>query len=410
MGLIDPNIVFQSNPNAMAEGANSTLGLISKIQQMGQQRTDRSRTDAARQAFAQAAQGEDITSPDGMKRTIQKFVQAGFPQEAEAVFAAHKDMFPQPEYDPIDMGKAGYGVFNKRDASLKPLTNPSAPGQPFYSKEGQKAVDHDTKLAGFQKDLTEKYGAMAASLGTDVKKRNALVSEIYQKYGDLPEAQKFIDDTKNTPASIVNLGNGGLSAKDRLTLENRFRVDWGKEKRAYETQAQAYMNLKGIQSSKTYGTGIGDQALIDEFVRLQTGGRPTEAQYAQAISSFGLGDLVNKITGKVKSGAKLSEQQRQDILAAADEQMKNNHERLLSLKDEKEQELRDSGGEPKHVFQSSKYFDQVGKYFKESPAAAAPSAVKPHPQDSEAVQWARNPKSPGWTQEKAAAILKANGQ
>lgn len=104
MGLIDPSIVLQQNPNAMAEGANNTLGLIAKIQQMGQQRTDRSRADMARQAFAEAAKGEDITKPDGMANAVRKFAQSGFPQEASAVLEAHKDMFPQTKPVPAKWG------------------------------------------------------------------------------------------------------------------------------------------------------------------------------------------------------------------------------------------------------------------------------------------------------------------
>lgn len=42
------------------------------------------------------------------------------------------------------------------------------------------------------------------------------------------------------------------------------------------------------------------------------------------------------------------------------------------------------------------------------PAGQAPIAN--HPQDANAIAWANNPKSKGWTQQKAAAILRANGQ
>jgi hypothetical protein len=101
MGLIDPGILFQQNPGALADGAKQTMGLMAGMQQMRGQReqrqnaqADRSRAEQAREAFAKSAQGEDITSPDGMKRTIAKFAQAGFPQEAAAVLDAHKEMFP----------------------------------------------------------------------------------------------------------------------------------------------------------------------------------------------------------------------------------------------------------------------------------------------------------------------------
>ena len=106
MGLIDPGIVFQNDPNAMMNGAKQSMGLMQQFQQVQQQRDDRSRTEAARRAFAQAAQGEDINNPEGMGRAIQKFAQAGFPNEASAVLEAHKDMFPQtkpiqPEYETV---------------------------------------------------------------------------------------------------------------------------------------------------------------------------------------------------------------------------------------------------------------------------------------------------------------------
>jgi hypothetical protein len=111
MGLIDPGILFQQNPGALADGAKQTMGLMAGMQQMRGQReqrqnaqADRSRAEQAREAFAKSAQGEDITSPDGMKRTIAKFAQAGFPQEAAAVLDAHKEMFPVTKPVPAKWG------------------------------------------------------------------------------------------------------------------------------------------------------------------------------------------------------------------------------------------------------------------------------------------------------------------
>ncbi len=186
----------------------------------------------------------------------------------------------------------------------------------------------------------------------------------------LPEVKSFLssDNFKQPPQpNNISFGmTGQILPQQKLNLEEDFRNDWSKEKKTYETQAQAFLNLMGAKNSKSYGSGVADQSLIDEFIRLQTGSaKPTQAQYNEALNTYGLGDMFDRLTGKMKDGAKLSPKQRDDIMNVAIEQMRNNQDRLLQNKSEKEGQLKRSGGDPANVFNSSAYWDKIGKYLEE---------------------------------------------
>lgn len=182
-----------------------------------------------------------------------------------------------------------------------------------------------------------------------------------------PTATQAEIGLKNAQANKANIesSNGGLLPKDKMRLENNFRVQWDGENKAYESQAQGFMNMMGAGQKKT---GASDQALLDSFVQTITGSkRPTHSQYEIALKSYGLDDLFNKWSAGAQ-GQWLTDNQRQNLKDVAVDEMKNIHARHIALKTEKTNELINSHGDPSNVFPSAQYEDQVGKYLTDGAA------------------------------------------
>ncbi len=186
--------------------------------------------------------------------------------------------------------------------------------------------------------------------------------------------------------------------------------DWSKSKFDYEKAAKPYLALQGIVKSKAYGTGIGDQSMIDKLIIIETGRVPTEAQYFQFAHNLGIEDKIDRVSGRLKSGAILGPDARQRMIDEADEQMQINHDAY----DEELSQAKDQAGaagiDPNKTIRTGGYYNEVGKHLsaRKAKALAAAAGTTPpaaHPQDDAMVKWAKeNPDAPG-----AAEVLKANG-
>lgn len=352
MGLIDPGIVFQNDPNAMMNGAKQGMGLMQQVQQFQQQRDDRSRTEAARRAFAQAAQGEDITKPEGMGRAIQKFAQAGFPQEASAVLEAHKDMFPQTkpkqtEYDKYEGNDGAYYV-NKSD--------PKDVVRLQYDGQAVKPPERKTEFA----KTADKWNGTSWVLSNGSK---VLVdAEGRDKNGNLIA----VDKPAPKPEKVGNVA-GAMQSRSLLS-------DWGKSRFDYEKAAKPYLALKAIKNSPSYGTGVGDQSMIDKIIMIETGKVPTEAQYFQFAHNLGIEDKIDRVTGRLKAGAILGQEARDNIEHQADEQMKIAHDAYNTDYSQAEGMARQNNIDPAKVLRKGGYHDEVGKMLSAKAAGAAPAS------------------------------------
>lgn len=283
MGLIDPGIVLQQNPAALTDGANAGMGLMAKMMQMRQGNQQQQRSEAARQAFAKAAQGEDITSPDGMKRTIQKFVQAGFPQEASAVLEAHKDMFPQtkPTARTFKLEKDETGIFR----SIDEATGLDAQGKPV------KAWQDPTK------PTPEKYQLVKNRKGQMV---SVDVSTGFDRNGQPVDAWQ--DPIKpDAPKST-----------DIFSQEQQLRTQYLGQTKDFRDVRDAYSR---IQTSIKNPSPAGDLSLIYNFMKMQDPGSTVrESEFAAAAASGSLGDRWVAVGKKLLNGERLSEAQRADFI------------------------------------------------------------------------------------------------
>ncbi len=270
MGLIDPGIMFRQDPGAMAQGAQQGMGLMQGMRQAREQRQDRSRSDQAREAFAKSAQGEDITSPDGMKRVIVKFAQAGFPQEAAAVLEAHKEMFPQAKPVPAKWGAIpGTGtLFDESTGTTK--ASGADPLKPTPAREWDP----------LGKDKLEE----------DKRHNRAMEANGARQAGEQKPGQIF-------------------------TQEQQLRTQYLGQTKDFRDVRDAYGR---ISSSAKDSSPAGDLSLIYNFMKMQDPGSTVrESEFAAAAASGSYGDRLQAAGEKILSGKRLSPEQRADFAGQA---------------------------------------------------------------------------------------------
>lgn len=204
------------------------------------------------------------------------------------------------------------------------------------------------------------------------KKIQDVMSQYPNMYGYAP-AEKFLAQFNQMKPSMAMFSqNGELTPQQKVQATLQLKKDWNEGKASYEKQVTPFLNLMSASKSAAAGTGLGDQALIDEWIRLQTAGnRPSGAQYLEAKGASGISDMIDQATGKLKTGAKLSSQMRKEIVDIAKEEMRTAHERTLALRDETVGQVKSVGGDPNTAVESSRYFDKVGNLL--NPPTANPA-------------------------------------
>lgn len=338
-------------------------------------------TEEARQAHEDQtlrglAQINDIRTPEGQEQYIQDVSKLGlghkvpeiasqFAAQRAAQVKAAKDAEAaqrQEALDRLDLrsrilpgakDQASYETAKRRLKSLgddlsglEPQFNPSV----VASHVGE-VLTHKERLEQEQRAADTALKTQSAAL--DTNKFGLSTKEFGEKVRH-DKAQEAIDATKAAEeAKKSSIGNSRLVSS--------YLSDWRHNQDNYDKAAGPYLALKGIKNSKSYGTGVGDQSMMDKLIMLETGHVPTEAQYTQMATNYGVVDLFDKVTGKMKEGAKLPQKVRDQIESEAEEQMKIVHDRHLALRGEKERQMLAAGVNPDAVLQSGEYFDKIGK-------------------------------------------------
>lgn len=128
----------------------------------------------------------------------------------------------------------------------------------------------------------------------------------------------------NAGKAIPKPGAGQSRTQASLINDNK------SERELYDKKAAAYITANGIKEAKTadgtpvWGSGTGDQNLIDQLIIMETGKAPTKAQYENTATKYGLGDYIDKISGKLSTDAKVSDKVRNLIWADMQSQAKQN--------------------------------------------------------------------------------------
>lgn len=375
MGLLSPDLsIYQNAPRSLVrEGLmgydNAQQAKTQAIQQRGlmaqqgqqqktyqQQQAEYQRDQDFKKTLGQLAQANDHRTPEGQRAIIQGLGQKGF--GAEAMELAQK--FPKP------------------------------------AQKTYQSVETDQGLVPFDSE-TGTYGTPAQANGKPLMKQ--FKPETPKEWDPLGQ-KKLDEDMRHNKAMENKAGDKGPKSTDVFTQEQQLRTQYLGQTKDFRDVRDAFGRIK--TSTKT-PTPAGDLSLIYNFMKMQDPGSTVrESEFAAAAASGSYGDRLKAAGEKILSGQRLSPDQRADFLnqsqklyGAAEFQKKKTQAGYRKMASQY------PGLNADRVLMDDAIAEEEAPTAPTAPAAA----TKAHPQDSEAVQWAKaNPKDP-----RAVAILKANG-
>lgn len=163
-------------------------------------------------------------------------------------------------------------------------------------------------------------------------------------------------------------------------------------------QVKAYTDVDAsfqkVQAAAKDPTAAGDLSLIYGFMKMvDPGSSVKEGEFASAQNAGGVDDKLRALYNNLKQGQRLTPEQRSDFVARA-QQMYAAHVQQLNDAGTRYGDIaKRAGVDPEDVIVHPRKLE------------GADVGTNAHPQDSEAVKWAKaNPDDP-----RSAAILKANG-
>jgi hypothetical protein len=236
-----------------------------------------------------------------------------------------------------------YGQITPKD-----YLEPSAYDKAKATMEGSIAGGALDKIAAGQRDRISIQ---------DIGGRKVKVNLDTNEQTDLGSSEKPM--TPYQRASLERLNNmpvgSALNTRSLMTDSRAARMD-------YEKAAKPYLALKGIIHSPAYGTGLGDQSMIDKLIMIETGRTPTEAQYFQMAHNLGIDDKIDKVTGKLLNGSILGPTTRKNMMAQAEEQMKITHDSYINDLNQFQEMANENGVNVNAVSRRGGYYQTVDKY------------------------------------------------
>lgn len=218
---------------------------------------------------------------------------------------------------------------------------------------------------------------MAGGKKEDARAKAAAIAAIENKYPMVVDNPKFKEvkasvmpkDTDFNPAVMMGVNN---------RLVGPFLTDWRDSRTKYETQyGQPFLQIQGIKNSKAYGTSLGDQSMIDKLIIMETGTKPTEAQYANLSQKIGFADMFDIAAGKFKQGQQLSSKMRKSLESEIEEQARIGHQAYTENMAQAKEEARLNGLDPESVIRPGGSFGQVDAHMKRTAKPESPVAAKP---------------------------------
>lgn len=265
-------------------------------------------------------------------------------------------------------------------AELRQMKMDAGPASDFVGKMIDPMIKGRSETEEVAPALKEISAAASLPGGTreEARAKAAALSGVIAKYpliaGDPRLKEAITAAMPKNPDVVFNpIGQNAVDAR----LIGTYLTDWRGIKNNYEKVAQPYLAIQGIKKSSAWGTGVGDQSLIDKLILLETGKVPTEAQYFQFAHNLGFEDKIDKLTGKLVKGAILGENARQQMLNEAKEQMNLAHEGYDHSANEQTEIMQAAGANPATVVHKGGYYNEVGKALTEAEAPKGGKAVAP---------------------------------
>lgn len=340
--------------------------------------------EVARQANAEKAsrglmQVNDVSTTEGQSQYTKDLTKLGFGDLAQTQSDSFEDRNMALTKKRQDYAKQIFDVGNKYVSTaashiknLPPEQREQARASVIAEMQNLHLDPHDFAQAPLDDNTLTKFERISlapkdrldlehkeAIAAIDKKHKDALESLEGSRLKNTIRHEKTMEDLYTRKAQAQADKKKEDLGSTRLTAS--YLSDWRHNMDAYEKAAAPYLAIKGIKNSESYGTGVGDQSMMDKLIMLETGHVPTEAQYKQMASNYGIVDILDKATGRIAEGAKLPQKVRNQIESEAEEQMRIVHDRHLALRDEKERQMISAGVNPESVLQSGEYFDKVGK-------------------------------------------------
>lgn len=247
--------------------------------------------------------------------------------------------------------------------------------------------------------------AMPQGSKEEVRLKNAALQGIVAKYPRITADTGFKEAVSTAKTASPDF-NPAAFAGVNSRLAGAFLTDWRDARNKYETQyGQPFLQIQGIKNSKSYGTSLGDQSMIDKLIIMETGTKPTEAQYANLSEKIGFGDRFDIFTGKFKSGQQLSAKMRQSLESEIEEQARIGHQAYTENLAQAKEEARLNGLNPDAVIRPGGSFGQVDEHMKRTPISASASGKYSAARIEQAKKYLADPNAPPAYKAKAKEIL-----
>lgn len=304
-----------------------TLQMGNMLGQMGERRDARISAQDAQAAAEIAAQQKDARNAE-----IKALYDTALKNPTAENFQKLASYYPPEQQEAI---RKGYTMLD--DAAQKRLVNDSMDvfiafdsGQPdiaisrleekvaAYKTAGNEKAAKDTQtLVDLAKTGPKGAEAVEGMLGTNIALMDKDAMDGYAKYkeskradNELLRINSELEEAKKT---------GGLDPEKKFASE----LSLNKE---YEARTKAYnesLRLNSvIKESAASGTGAGDLALINTFMKmLDPGSIVRESEFAQAQDTAGLVSKLAASLGRVQSGQVLVPAQREEFARLADKYM-----------------------------------------------------------------------------------------
>jgi hypothetical protein len=405
---IDPSILM-SQQHAMSDAINQGLmgyqnGLKMKQERTAQQREeeDHQRKLGFRDALQEIYPTVDYHTPEGQTAIIQHLAQKGYAPEAMEL----SKEFPKPAPNSFTFQDtpAGWMAGNQQTGTMTALGD-----VPSEKKSTKQAEDKFDAMKG----TLDKFMTPPANGWDPLKGDKAVALDKALAYmpPDVLKTNVAQDWIRNHNAAqqntVFNPATADLAGSRKLGI---YVSKFDHAQDLYEKKATPMQNLIGTMNSPTWGTAAGDVSLINQLSLAEFGGyKPSEAEYKAFGKGFTPAEYAQKWLGMAQSGNILPDQVRKNMVKEVEEVSRKTHENFKKTMEEQKKRVQSAGVNPDDVIYPGGVFQDLDDYFtKTAPPAAKPviaGPAKPHPQDNEAVTWAKqHPKDP-----RSAAILKVNG-
>ncbi len=216
---------------------------------------------------------------------------------------------------------------------------------------------------------------------------------------------------EKTPPNEFNMN--GIETMANVRKGNNIMNRFNAENDKYDKAINSLENIRSVRfnddgsQNPAWGKGAGDISLINQLSTGEYAGyKPTTTEYMEFGKNLSVPDMFQKWKEKVSSGAVLPNDVRENMYNEILRVAKRNHDNFGKTVKKFQTQAEKQGIDPEAYVMPSGTYQDVDEFLKKNPiAGSGTGGGAAHPQDSQAVEWAKaNPTDP-----RAGKILQLNG-